>query len=198
MFALERLADLEKTNQTRIRYKREEALNEIIVPKLELIQLFESFKKLQKNCAYLNGKEVALSQRHRKHSLRNYLTQWYRLKDEIHSERENMEVAKNHHTRRVRVTVKLLIYKWRKLLKDSAKEMVEKLTRFDLRRAQWIVDTWKLMVIKRYCCKMREKYFKRKVLQSFRLAQNEKAEMNQYKKERMRKVTFVKWRQISR
>lgn len=170
VFALERLADLERTNLTRIKSKREEALNEIIVPKLELIQLFESFKKLQRNCSYLNGKEVALLQRHRKHSLKTYLIQWHRLRSEIYSERENMEVAVKHHTRRVRLTVKLLIYKWRKLIKDSAKEVVEKLTRFDLKRAQWIVETWKLMVIKRHCCKMREKYFKRKVLQSFRLA----------------------------
>jgi hypothetical protein len=36
-FALERLAGLEKTNMTRIKSKREEALNEIIIPKLELI-----------------------------------------------------------------------------------------------------------------------------------------------------------------
>jgi len=36
-FALEKLADLEKTNMTRIRSKREEALNEIIIPKLELL-----------------------------------------------------------------------------------------------------------------------------------------------------------------
>ena len=36
-FALEKLADLEKTNMTRIRSKREEALNEIIMPKLELL-----------------------------------------------------------------------------------------------------------------------------------------------------------------
>jgi hypothetical protein len=36
-FALGKLAELEKTNLTRIKSKREEAFNEIIVPKLETI-----------------------------------------------------------------------------------------------------------------------------------------------------------------
>ena len=81
-----------------------------------------------------------------------------------------MDLAIKHHTRRVRVTCKLLIYKWRKLVKDTAKEMVEKMARFELIKARSIVETWKLMVIKRHCDKMREKFFKRKVIQSFRLA----------------------------
>lgn len=105
-----------------------------------------------------------------------------------------MEVAIKHHTRRVRVTCKLLIYKWRKLVKDTSKEVVEKMTRFELSKIRWIVDTWKLMVIKRHCAKMREKYFKKKAIQSFRLAQSEKAEMNQYKNDRMKQMVYLKWR----
>jgi hypothetical protein len=146
----------------------------------------------------LSGKEVTLLQKHRKHSLRTYLIQWHKLRSEIHNERENMDMAIKHHTRRVRVTCKLLIYKWRKLVKDSAKEIVEKLARFDLIKTRCIVDTWKLMVIKRHCEKMREKYFKRKAIQSFRLAQSEKAEMNKYKNDRMKLLVFLKWRTISR
>jgi hypothetical protein len=105
-----------------------------------------------------------------------------------------MDLAVKHHTRRVRVTCKLLIYKWRKLVKDSAKEIAEKHARFDLIRARYILDTWKLMVIKSQCGKMREKYFKRKAIQSFRMAQSEKAEMNKYKNDRMKQMVYLKWR----
>jgi hypothetical protein len=75
-----------------------------------------------------------------------------------------MEVAMKHHLRRVRVTAKLLIYKWRKLVKDTYREVSEKLARIDLRRAYWIIESWKLMVVKRHCLKMREKYFKKKAI----------------------------------
>ena len=45
---------------------------------------------------------------------------------------------------------------------------------------------------------MREKYFKRKAIQSFRMAQSEKAEMNKYKNDRMKQMVYLKWKKISK
>jgi len=85
-----------------------------------------------------------------------------------------MQLASNYYNRRVRVTCKLLLYKWKRLVKDEKRDLEEKLAKFSSAKTRMILDTWKLMIVKAKCIKMRGKYFKRKVITALKLALNER------------------------
>ncbi len=91
------------------------------------------------------------------------------------------------------MTCKLLLYKWKKLVKDEKVETQDQLAKFTQIKKRIVLDTWKLMVIKACCMKMREKYFKRKVIQSLKFALNERVEMQSYRQDRTLRVCFKKW-----
>jgi hypothetical protein len=57
---LAHLADLERMNHSRLLHRREDALTDHLVPILESLHLYRSFKKLVKHMHILKGKEVAI------------------------------------------------------------------------------------------------------------------------------------------
>ena len=74
-------------------HRREDVLQEVVVPILENLQIYLAFKKLAKHRSRLSGLETALNLKMKKLIKRRMLRRWHVAWSDTHAERENIEKA---------------------------------------------------------------------------------------------------------
>lgn len=191
---LQKLAEIERTNHSRLQLRREESLAKVLTI-LESLQVYHCFRKLAKNKGYLSGKEVSVGLRSRKRVLRRFLRLWAGQYREVREERASYEQARWHHNRQMMVKAKFIVYKWRKLIKEERKWL--ETARDQMQR--WLVKevfaTWRLMRVKNQVREqVRERHLKVRGLMAFRGAKATGAEEHQMWGHRMKEVVFARFK----